>query len=312
MKYLLLFFCITTFGQSQKFIPLDEDTLEYISEVNYRLYANKMLIFSGITSTDSITRLPKNIVFDSISFSKLNYKETGLKKENIGELVYLKKIVYELDEIIIPNTKNNQTYIGEKSRFVKRRSNSLTKDIVYGMLFHNSEIKNMQIKGLLFFVEKVKYKTTYKIKFYSALETGDIINGQFLEVKELLFESQILTLEEGTKNKVEVNLEDYNINLINEDILVCIELQENYDENNNIIKPELKEQTKLKFQLSKLTNYYSKTIDFHTKELNDFMININAMINHDFATMFFKKPHKSELVAPAIILHVVKEVKLKR
>jgi hypothetical protein len=30
------------------------------------------------------------------------------------------------------------------------------------------------------------------------------------------------------------------------------------------------------------------------------------MINRDFAFMFFKKPHKSELVAPAIIINAIK------
>lgn len=306
MRYLLLFFTFITFAQSQKFIPLDEDTLEYISEVNYKLYANKKLVFSGITSTDSITRLPKKVVFDSISLSKLNYKETGLKNENLGEIVHLKKIVYELEDVIISNSKNNQISIGEKSRFIKRYSNSFTKDTDYGILFYKNDIKNRKINGISFFVEKVKHKTTYKIKFYAANESGDFISGQYLELNEVLFESSVLTLEEGTKNKVEINLQEYDINLNNQNIFVCIELQSYYDEKDNIIHPEVKEQTKLKFQLSQLTNYYSKTSDFYTKELSDSMININAMVNHDFAVQFFKKPHKSNLVAPAIILYANK------
>lgn len=303
MKYFLLFFTFINLTQGQKFIPLDEDTLEYISEANYNLYANKKLVFSSITSTDSVTRLPKNVLFDSISFSKLNYKETGLKKENLGELVRLKKIVYELEDVIISNSKNNQISIGEKSRFIKKYSNSIKKDTVYGLLFHKSDIKNKQIEGLLFYVEKVKYKTTYKIKFYAANENGNIIIGQSLELAEILFESPILTLETKTKNKVEVNLEEYNFNTENHNVFVCLELQAYYDENNEVMVPSFKESTKLKFQLSKFNNYYAKTIDFYTKEMSDSMININGMIKHDFATVFFEKPHKSNLVAPAILLY---------
>jgi|LakMenE18May11ns_1017448.scaffolds.fasta_scaffold9865046_3 hypothetical protein len=303
MKYFLLYFTFINLAQGQKFIPLDEDSLEYISEVNYKLYANKKLVFSSITSTDSVTRLPKKIIFDSISFSKLNYKETGLKKENLGELVSLKKIVYELDDVIISNSKSNQISIGEKSRFIKKYSKSITKDTDYGILFHKSDLKNKQIEGLVFYVEKVKHKTTYKIKFYAANENGNFIIGQSLVLAEMLFESPILSLEAKTKNKVEVNLEEYNFNTENHNVFVCIELQAYFDENNEAIFPSFKEATKLKFQLSNYNNYYAKTIDFNTKEMSESMININAMIKHDFATVFFEKPHKSNLIAPAIIIY---------
>jgi hypothetical protein len=75
MKYLLLFCACVTFAQVQKFIPLDNETSEFVGEVNYTVYANKKLIFTNLTSKDCITRLPKEVVFDSITFTKLNYKE---------------------------------------------------------------------------------------------------------------------------------------------------------------------------------------------------------------------------------------------
>jgi hypothetical protein len=306
MKYLLLFFTYVTFAQSQKFIPLDEDTLEFIGEVNYTLYSNKKPILSSLTSRDSITHLQKDVVFDSISFIKLNYNETGFKKENLTEVVLLNKTVYALDEVIIPNSKTKEIVIGEESRFAKRRSGIISSNPDYGLLFHKNDLIDMSIKKMIFFIEKVKYKTAYKIKFFSAHETGNFMTTQYLELNELLFESKVLTLEQGTKNKVEVNLEDYEINIVNKDVFVYLELQSYYDENNNAIQPQLKDKTRLKFQLSKLVNFYSKTYDLNTKKLNDSIININAKINRDFALLFFKKPHKSELVAPAIILYATK------
>jgi hypothetical protein len=149
----------------------------------------------------------------------------------------------------------------------------------------------------------------YKIKFYDAHETGNFMTQLYFDLGELIFESPVLTLDEGTKNKVEINLEDYNINISDKDMFVYLELQDYYDENNSIVKPEIKDETMLKVQLSKLTNYYTKMHDILTGENTKFMININAMINRDFAFMFFKKPHKSELVAPAIILNVTKKNK---
>lgn len=306
MKYLLVFFTCITFAQVQKFIPLDNETLEFVGEVNYTVYANKKPILTNLTSKDSITCLPKDVVFDSIVFSKLNFKEIGFKRENLTEIILLTKTALELDEVIIRNSKLKEIIIGEESRFIKRQSRILFNDINYGLLFRKNDLEGMEIKSINFFVEKVKYKTAYKIKFYAAHETGNFITKQDLAIDELLFESPILTLEEGTKNKVEINLEDYNITITNKDIFVCLELQGYYDDNNTSFQPETKDATRLKFQLSKLTNYYSRMYDLNTKQPTDNIINRNTMINRDFAFMFFKKPHKSELVAPAIIINATK------
>lgn len=309
MKYLLLLFSIVTLAQSQQIIPIDDETLEFISEVNFKLYENKNIVFSNITSKDSITRLPANVAFDSILFSKLNYQETGYKKENLTVVIKLKKLIYELDEIIIPNSKPKEIILGEQSRFVKRRSQTLQSNPDYGLLFREYDLKNKLIKRLTFFVEKVKYKTTYKIKFYAADEIGNFMTNQTLELKELLFESPILTLEKGIKNKVEVSLEECNLNTTNQNVFVCVELQAYYDENNTAIQPLVGDQTRLKSQLSKLINFYTKLVDGDTGELTKEMINSNAMINRDFAFNFFKKPHKSNLVAPAIILYATQIIK---
>lgn len=306
MKYLLLFFISMTFAQSQKFILLDNETLEFVGEVNYTLYLNNKPILSKITSKDSITRLPRDASFDSIAFTKFDYKIAGFKKENLTEVVLLTKTVYELDEVIISNKKPKEIVIGEESRFIKSKSATLSKNIDYGILFREYDLKNKILKKMAFFVEKVTYKTSYRIKFYSAHEIGDFMTSQYLELEELLFESPILTIEKGTKNKIELNLDEYEINLYNKNVFVYIELEAYYDENDIVIQPQFSDQTRLKYQISSLTNYYTKTHDLNTKRLSDDMININAMINRDFAFMFFKKPHKSQLVAPAILLYAVK------
>ena len=285
MKYLLLCFLIINFAQGQKFIPLDEETMEFIDQVNYTLYASKKPVFSSSTSKDSITNLPKQIVFDSISFNKLQYKEIGFRKDKLFEIIYLKKIVYELNEIIIPNSKPKEIVIGEKSRFIKKNSRALSKNSDYGLLFRENDLKNMVIKRMSIFFEKVKYKTTYKIKFYSASEIGNPIIRQHLELNELLFESPVLTLEKGAKNKIEINLEDYDINITNKDVFVCLELQDYYDENNTPFQPEIKDKTKLKFQLSNKINYYAKMYDVSSGIPSKFMNNINVMINYDFPSV---------------------------
>lgn len=307
MKYLLLFFTLTTFAQSNKFITLDNETLEFLGEIKYTLYTNKKPIYSSLTSKDNITRLPEGITFDSIAFNKVNFQDIGFKRTNLEVVILISKTAFELDEVVISGAMTKEIVIGEQSRFVKKNSRNLSDGVDYGLLFHNYDLQNKLIKSLSFFIEKVKYKTAYKIKFYAAQEIGNPLTFQTLQVDELLFESPTLFLEAGTKNKIEIDLEEYEIKCQNKDIFLCLELQDYYDENNNRINPQNNDKTKLKFQLSNLTNYYSKTADINTKAISNEMININSMINRDFALQFFKKPHKSLIVAPAIILTVVKK-----
>lgn len=302
MKYIFILFSILSFSQNNKIITIDDETLEFIDEVKYTLFLNNKGIYTNLTSRDTITFLPYNVVFDSISFYKINYKEYGVRKDSLKEVILLSKVIYELDEIVVVNSKQKEIFIGEKSRFIKKRSNIITENIDYGIIFRENEFNNMEVKKLLFYVEKVKLKTTYKLKFFEAEEIGNPIITQTIKIGKLFFESPILTLEQGTKDKIEIYLNDYNIDFSNKNIFITIELQNYFDESNTIINPENKNKTKLKYQISNKTNYYSKMADYYTNEPTIDLFNINQMINYDFATKFFKKPHKSILIAPAILL----------
>ena len=62
MKYLLLFLSVLTYAQDQKFATLDEETYEFVEEVNYSLYSNKKVVFTGISTKGAATALPNSIV----------------------------------------------------------------------------------------------------------------------------------------------------------------------------------------------------------------------------------------------------------
>src|SRR5690606_17908867 len=116
---------------------------------------------------------------------------------------------------------------------------------------------------------KVRYKTTYRIKFYSFLERGSVFTRRYLNLTDLIFESKLLTIERGIKNKIEVDLEGIDIAGFAENIFVCLEVDSYYDENNNPIVPKVHDRTKLKFQQSNLADYYSKTVDMNTKKMSE-------------------------------------------
>jgi len=283
---------------------MDNETLEFIGDVDFILYKNKKPVFKDITSTDSITFLPQKIVYDSIVLSKFNYIDFGIHKKYMSEVVYMSKSILELDEVVLINDDSSPNVLGEKSRFVKKASRPFTIETDYGIIFHLNTIRAKKIERIIFFVDKVKYKTNYIIKFYSVEEIGDIMTFQKLRINEMIFQSPTLTIEKSTKNKIDVDLSQHNLSFHNKTILVSIELDKYYDEENNIINPEIKNRTNLKFQLSSKLNYYSKMVDSDSRKLSNELININLLINYDFATQFFKKPHKSILVSPAILLQV--------
>ncbi|RYZ52833.1 MAG: hypothetical protein EOP49_08660 [Sphingobacteriales bacterium] len=104
---------------------------------------------------------------------------------------------------------------------------------------------------------------------------------------------------------MQVNLEQYQINLPRGNIFICLVLDSYFDASSNRIDPE-KDFTALKFQASLRSDYYSKTYDLTEKKVGDYFLNINEMVTKDFQDQFSKKPHSSNLIAPAIILYAIK------
>lgn len=290
----------------QDFVPIDNETFEFIEDVNYNLFSNKVNVFSSVCNNDKVTSLPKNISFDSISFNKVNYQTLGLKKVNISKTVLLTKSVFTIEEIIVSSSKKQDIILGEENRFVKRQSNSISKEMLYGIVIKNQLNSDLEINKILFYIDKVKYKTAYKLNFHEYNQVPISIGHQYAEIGKLLFSTDILYLEAKQKDAVEIPLEERKTILKEESVFVTLELISYYDENNNIIVPSFKDSTKLKFQLSNQTNYYAKMVNSTTGELTSKLININALINYDFAYQFFSKPHKSSIVAPAILLYAQK------
>ena len=194
-----------SYSQENKFIPIDSETLEFIKSVDYKLYFLEKLVYSGQTSSDSITRLPK-VRFDSIIFKKVDYKDYGIRLNELNETVPMTKEVLALDEVVVIANGDDDLTIGEKSRFIKRQSRNILTNTGFGVLFNIEKVKNKKLSKLVFYVDKVKYKTNYKVKFYSVEELGNPLSYQYLDLINTIYETSIQTLEVGTKNKVILDL----------------------------------------------------------------------------------------------------------
>jgi hypothetical protein len=304
--FLLLVFLITYSGSfGQRFAPFEDDVLEFIPEVSYDLFLKKQRLQTGLTSKDTITILDAAVVFDSIHFRKEGFRSKGFLKDSLPEVVFLQKEVFELDEVVIEAAAKKEVFLGEKSRFVRKRSNSFETEPTAGIVFFREELSNLDISRLSFFVEKVRFKTHYKIKFYNCDLVGSILTHNEIKIGDVFFESPVLQLAKGVKNEVIVDLESIGFPKPKSNLFVVLELVSYEDETGEVLNLEPNKQTKLKYQLSKKMNYFAQMFNRTTNALTPFHINVNAMIRRDFSIMFKETPHRSILVAPAIALYGV-------
>lgn len=221
----------------------------------------------------------------------------------------LQKKTFTIDEIVINSKSNKGIILGETKRFIKKNSVfDKEANVTYGIVFRNELKEKMLIDKVAFYVNKVKYKTAYKIVFYEVKET-ELGPNLFAEIGEIFFSTDTLYLYPKQKNRIEVLL-DTEVFLSDKPLFVSFQLIDYYDKDDNPITLELSQMTKMKFQISDKFDYYSKTSDYYTGELSKDIRNINRWLHHDYFYTFFRKPHKSSLVAPAVLLHLRKtEVK---
>jgi hypothetical protein len=303
-NYIIICFFFINITYSQEFIVLDSETLDLIEDVTYKLYNNNKIVYTDFCSIDSKTILPKDIKFDTIEFSKLGFEKIIISIDKISTIILLKEKIELLNEVVVTNIKN-EIILGEKNKFVKRNSRNLSKKFLYGSVFENKANTDLEINKIEFFVEKIKYKTAYRIEIYEFVEPPIKIGFQEAKLGNLITSTDTLYLLPNQKNEIEYIFNE-EIILKKQPIFVSIELICHLDENDKIFEPNIKEVSKIKFCLSNNSNYFAKLTDANTSILSENMININAWLNNDYFNTFFSKPHKSSIVTPAILLYTRK------
>lgn len=302
--FLLVCFLISNLTFCQEFVTVDNDIYELVENVNYKLYKGDSLVYNNVTLSDKPTKINNDIEYDSISFSRIDYETLGLPKKKIEKIILLTKKTFTLDEVVIESKNNKDIILGEKNRFIRRSVPFNTDDlIVYGIIFRNELKEKMLIDKVAFYVNKVKYKTAYKIAFYEVKET-ELGANLFIEIGEKVTFTDTLYLYPKQKNRMEVPLDTDVFISPDKPLFVSFQVIGYYDENNNVVSPEIDNRTRLKTQLSDKFDYYSKQSESHTGELSEGIININRWLHNDYYYTFFTKPHKSDLVAPAVLLYL--------
>jgi len=298
--WLLLFSCLGI-AQPSKLLLLDEETSEFLPEVNFQLFHQKKKVFEGIAPEKEALTLPQ-IVFDSITFSKFNFEPKGFSKDSLNEIVYLKKKIYELEEVVVGSLPGKIT-LGEHNRILPHsRGMYLQKQLFFGILLSNDQAFDLALEHVQWYVKKVVHPTKYRILFYKVVVNREVIQRTNISPLQAIpvYISPVQTLEPKQKNKINTPV-DYLLTS-GEEILVSIELVDYVDANQTVISPPLEEQTLVKFQCSDETNFYTKYRDVVTEKETEELFNANVWINYDFAFYFYKKPSKSTIRTPTVNL----------
>lgn len=287
---------------SQVFIAVDTDTHEFVENVNFSLYKNKKAIYEGITFNDRVTKIDKNLDYDSIIFSRSDYQVLRLAKRSIDSVIYLSKSIIYLDELVVNSKTNKQIVIGESNRFVKSGSRPLSNELSYGSVFKNVSKDKIALEKILFFVDKVVIKTAYKVNLVEVVENTYHPGYRVAELGRVIYSSELLYLNPKDK-KAAVAIATSLYLQVDKPIFIWIQLLGYYDREGKELNPNVDAATTLRFQLSDYENFYSRYWDANTKQLTSELINNNIRIKYDFANQLFTKPHKSILLTPAITLY---------
>lgn len=263
--YLILSFFYLNISLGQSFFTIDIDTNEFIENVNYSLFLKKKKVFNGVTENKKITTINNEIEFDSISFSRIDYNTLGFPKKNIDSIISLKKKTIYLDEVVVGSKKDDYLLIGETNRFIKNQSRAFNEELLFGIVHKNETKKEIDIKKITFFTEKIHYKTAYKINLFEVNETLPKNGNQYAEIGNLIYSTDTLHLEKNNEGKKEITIDSELVMKPDSSIFISIELLYYLEDGKKISIPTQEKRTKLKFQLSNKTNYYSKTIDFTQK-----------------------------------------------
>lgn len=298
---LLLLFATVSWAQSQHFLLLDEETSEFLPEVNFHLFHQKKKVFEGISPEKDALTLPL-IPFDSIAFSKFNFETKGLSRDSLTDIIFLKKKTYELDEVVV-GAQSAKITLGEQGRILPHsRGMYMQKQLMFGILLTNNNGSDLALEQAQWYVKKVVYTTRYRILFYKVTVNNSVPQRTFISPFQAIpvYISPIQIVASKQKNKIITPI-DY-VMAKGEEVLVAFELVDYMDENQKVIQPLAEEQTLIKFQCSEETNFYTKFRDFESQKETDELYNANVWINYDFAFQFFKKPSKSSIRTPAVNL----------
>ncbi|WP_299667696.1 carboxypeptidase-like regulatory domain-containing protein [uncultured Polaribacter sp.] len=236
IKYLIILLLSNSFfihsqNSNKRYIIIDSNTNEPIPYVAIKFLKTNKGVYSN-EKGEFINDEKK----DSIQISHLNYSARKIKlSEQSSEIIYLNPKLNVLDEIRIEKNKHKEKTIG----FVKKKKNlswfikpktELTTLIKYSKKINNSEIKKIVLpigKKTLVKNKKLSFNNIFRVNLYSNINNKPGVS--------LLKKPVIISINQDSKDIIEINVEKFGVNFPVEGVFVAVEMIGKLDINGNVL-----------------------------------------------------------------------------
>lgn len=232
MKNYLFLLLLLVFNnvKSQNIVVIDSTSRKPIPFVNIQFSKNS----GTYTNENGIFEINKNIK-DTLRFSHISYNPYIIKASEIKDTIILSPNAILLKEVRITNGKKITKYLD----FPKKNSSFssfpvISKSEIVTLIIPNIENINSIISKLDFKFEKKKLeeyknnlKTAFRINIYSSKNE---------KIKNKIYSSDVFIIDATKKEKIELNIDNENIELSKNGLFIGIEVIGDIDQGGNITK----------------------------------------------------------------------------
>lgn len=188
-------------------------------------FENKV-VYSDYCDQNGFANISAQKIFDNMEFSCIGYESNVRQKKDISDTIFLQKKSIALDEIKIVSRKNQQSTLIGFSQLKKETTLSAFKGFEICQFMENTFGKPKAIQSFVFkVIKREKLKTAVRIHLYAKHK------NKFEPGEELITEDIIRYFDGKTREKVEIDLTPYNLELPPEGAFIGIEWLGIVDEN---------------------------------------------------------------------------------
>lgn len=212
LSFLLLSYSILFSQNIQLINNIDKSIIPY---ANATYFYNNEIVGGDYTDINGYLDVKLDKKIDRIEFSAIDYLNLKINLPINTEKIYLLPMAYILNEVVVTNNEKYESLgLADEN---KKYNLGIGKGLEEVLFIENKSKKTLIIKSFLFRIKKVNNKIAVRVHFYS-------LNPNKFEPKdELLTKNIIYYLEEKTKGIVEINVQEYGIELPKEGAFVGIE-----------------------------------------------------------------------------------------
>lgn len=226
LAFIIISFIYVNTSSAQQILVFDKESKKPIPFVNVFYKFENKVVYSDYCDQNGFANISAQKIFDNMEFSCIGYESNVRQKKDISDTIFLQKKSIALDEIKIVSRKNQQSTLIGFSQLKKETTLSAFKGFEICQFMENTFGKPKAIQSFVFkVIKREKLKTAVRIHLYAKHK------NKFEPGEELITEDIIRYFDGKTREKVEIDLTPYNLELPPEGAFIGIEWLGIVDEN---------------------------------------------------------------------------------